>query len=257
MPEGDTIHHAARRVGAVLQGRVPDELTLPHPRFADGRIAARLAGRRVDLVEARGKHLLIHFEDGLALHSHLRMTGSWRVMPSGAARSRRSAWLLAHVADRCAAQFKGPILELMTETRLRNDLRITALGPDIVAEEEFDVAEFLRRLRRQDPGLPIAEALLDQRTVAGIGNLWKSEGCFDAGIDPWRPTASVSDEEAAAIVMATRPRMQKSARHGFQARDNRVYERAGRPCRRCGTAVAQRRQGDDNRSTFWCPECQR
>ncbi len=144
----------------------------------------------------------------------------------------------------------------MTEARTRTDPRIARLGPDILAPE-LDERGFLARLRADDPTRPIGDALLDQRTIAGIGNLWKAEGCFAAGIDPWRPTGRVSDEEALAIVRATRPRMQRSALDGFAARDVQVYDRAGRPCPRCGTPIAARGMGDDNRTTFWCPGCQR
>src|SRR4029079_11677096 len=106
------------------------------------------------------------------------------------------------------------------------------------------------------PTRPIGDALLDQRTIAGIGNVWKVEGCFLARIDPWRPTGKVTDDEVRAIVAETRPRMQESARGGMALRDKSVYGRAGLPCPRCGTPIALRGQGDDNRPTFWCPSCQ-
>jgi endonuclease-8 len=154
-------------------------------------------------------------------------------------------------------QFDGPVLELMTDARVRSDPRLAHLGPDILAAE-FDAERFLRRLREDDPTRPIADALIDQQTIAGIGNLWKSEGCFAAAVDPWRATGRVSDAEALAIVEAVRPRMQESAEHGFQDRDQQVYERAGRPCPRCGPAsrIRKQYQGDGNRKTFWCPVCQ-
>jgi endonuclease-8 len=153
-------------------------------------------------------------------------------------------------------QFDGPVLELMTESRTRFDQRIAGLGPDIVAVE-FDEARFLRRLREDDPTRPIGDALLQQRTLAGIGNLWKVEGCFAAGIDPWRPTGQVSDEEALRIVRDVRPRMQQSAADGDQNRHRAIYGRAGRPCPRCGTTIRRRGQWEDNRATDWCPGCQR
>jgi endonuclease-8 len=260
MPEGDTIHYAARRLRAALAGHVPDELLTPHPRFARDRWPEKLAGRAVTAVDAHGKHLFVHFEGGLAIHSHLRMTGSWRVLERGARwpRSPRAAWLVARRGPAEAVQFDGPVLELMTEGRRRFDQRLAALGPDVLAPE-FDAARFLRRLREDDPTRPIGDALLDQRTVAGIGNLWKVEGCFLARVDPWRPTGQVSDEEAMAIVEAVRPRMQRSARDGNQSRFKAIYGRAGLPCSRCGGAsrVRARGQWDDNRPTFWCPACQR
>ena len=159
--------------------------------------------------------------------------------------------------DNEVMQLRGPVLELMTESRSRFDQRLAALGPDILAAE-LDEPEFLRRLRHEDPTRGIGDALLDQRTIAGIGNLWKSEGCFAAAIDPWRPAGQVLDEEALAIVRELRPRMQEAAADGRPDRRRRVYNAAGRPCPRCGPSalIAARGQGDDNRPTFWCPSCQ-
>jgi len=259
MPEGDTIHFAANRIRPVLQGHVPDVLETPHPRFGRDRWSDRLEGRAVRSVDAHGKHLFLRFEGGLTIHSHLRMTGSWRVFDRNSEwhRSPRSAWLRIRRGEREVLQFNGPVLELMTDSRTRFDQRIAGLGPDILAPE-FDYERFLRRLRADDPTRPIGDAVLEQRTVAGIGNLWKVEACFEAGIDPWRPAGSVTDEEAVAIVDAARPRMQQSARDGNQTRHRRIYGRAGLPCPRCGAGslIRARGQWDDNRPTFWCPRCQ-
>src|SRR3712207_1506447 len=237
MPEGDTIHHAAARMRPVLVGHVPEEIQTPHPRFGRDRWPARLAGRAVTAVDAHGKHLFVRFEGDLVLHSHLRMTGAWRVLVRGerCPRHPRAAWLVIRGGEHEVVQFNGPVLELLTESRVRFDQRLAALGPDILAPS-FDAERFLRRLREDDPTRPIGDALLDQRTVAGIGNLWKAEGCFQAGIDPWRPTGEVSDAEASAIVMACRPRMQRSALDGNQSRFKRIYGRSGMPCPRCGAA---------------------
>jgi endonuclease-8 len=148
------------------------------------------------------------------------------------------------------------VLELMTDSRSRFDRRLSMLGPDILAPE-LDEEGILRRLREDDPTRPIGDALIDQRIVAGIGNLWKIEGCFAAAIDPWRRAGDVSDEEVLKILGETRPRMQQSALDGFQDRWRVVYGIAGRPCPRCGATVRARGQGDDNRTTYWCPGCQR
>ena len=261
MPEGDTIHYAANRIRPILAGGVPDEVRTPHPRFALDRWPERLAGRAVEAVDAYGKHLFLRFEGDLVLHSHLRMTGSWGTYAQGRRwrRSPRRAWLVLRARGHEVVQFDGPVLELQTASRARLDQRVAALGPDILAPRwgEEDERRFLRRLREDDPTRPIGDALLDQRTIAGIGNLWKVEGCFEAAIDPWRPTGRVSDEEALRIVAGTRPRMQRSALDGNQTRFRAIYGRRGRPCPRCGTPIAQRGQGDDNRPTFWCPGCQR
>ena len=208
-------------------------------------------------VDAHGKHLFLRFEGGLTIHSHLRMTGSWRVLAQGGRwpRSPRSAWLVMRRGDHEVVQFNGPVLELMTDSRTRLDQRIAGLGPDILAPE-LDEAKFLRRLREDDPTRPIGDALLDQRTIAGIGNLWKVEGCFAAAIDPWRPSGTVSDDEVLAVLEETRPRMQQSARDGMQDRFRTIYAAAGRPCPRCGTLVRSRAMGDAARMTWWCPGCQ-
>jgi endonuclease-8 len=257
VPEGDTIHYAANRIRPVLEGFVPDVIETPHPRFGRDRWPERLAGRAVTSVDAHGKHLFLRFEGGLVIHSHLRMTGKWRVRDVGWQRPRNT-WLAIARAGKEVAQINGPVLELMTESRTRFDQRLAQLGPDILAPE-FDEAAFLRRLRADDPTRPIGDALLDQRVIAGIGNLWKAEGCFAAGIDPWRRTGDVSDAEALAIVHATRPRMQQSARDGMQERFKAIYGAPGAPCPRCGetSRIRARGQGDDNRTTYWCPRCQR
>jgi endonuclease-8 len=258
MPEGDTIHHAAARIRAVLEQRVPEEILTPHPRHAAARWPERLAGRAVRAVDAHGKHLFLRFEGDLTLHSHLRMTGHWDIHRAGERwrRARHRAWLVMRACGSEVVQFDGPVLELMPDSRTRTDPRLAALGQDVLGES-FDLERFLRRLRADDPTRPIGDALLDQRTVAGIGNLWKAEACFAAGIDPWRPLGEVRDEEAIALVGFAREHMPQSARDGFIARPSAVYRRAGRPCKRCGTPIRQRGQWDDNRLTFWCPGCQR
>jgi endonuclease-8 len=255
VPEGDTIHHAANRIRPVLAGHVPDAIETPHPRFGHDRWPERLAGRAVTAVDAHGKHLFLRFEGDLVIHSHLRMTGQWRVR-SGDWPIPRRAWLVLRRGEHVVAQLGGPVLELMTAGRARFDRRLAQLGPDILAPS-LDEEGFLRRLREDDATRPIGDAVLDQRIIAGIGNLWKCEGCFAAGIDPWRRTGDVSDEEALAIVRAARTPMQQSARDGMQDRLRVIYGIAGRPCPRCGSTVLARGQGDDNRTTYWCPSCQR
>jgi endonuclease VIII len=261
MPEGDTIHHAAQRIGAALAGRVPDEVLTPHPRFGRDRWPERLAGRELEAADAVGKHLLLRFDGGLVIHSHLRMTGAWRVQRRGErwSRSPRSAWLVLRAGEDEVVQFNGPVLELMTATRVRSDPRLAALGPDIVAAAPFDEARFVRRFREDDPTRTLGDALLDQHIIAGIGNFWKSEGCWLAGLDPWRRLAAVTDEEALAIVRGLRPLMQQSAVSGRQHDFRVIYGRDGQPCPRCGppTLLRSHGQGDDNRTTYWCPACQR
>ncbi len=190
------------------------------------------------------------------IHSHLRMSGSWVVRPAGT-RSRRApfrTWLILRAQGREVVQFDGPVLELMTAGRVRFDQRLAGLGPDILADE-FDHARFLGRLRALEPQTAIGDALLDQRVLAGVGNIWKSEGCWEAGVDPWREVGAVTESEARAIVDGARPRMLVSGRHGRE--EVRVYGLSGRPCSRCGRPIRSRRLGDGNRITYWCPGCQR
>jgi endonuclease VIII len=258
VPEGDTIHAAANRVGVALVGREIVSIETPQQRHAMDRWPERLEGRDVRSVDAHGKHLFLRFDGDLTLHSHLRMGGMWGVYERGRrwSRSPRRAWLVIRTPEQEVVEFDGPVLELMTESRTRFDLRLAALGPDILAPE-LDEKRLLARLREDDPTRGIGAALLDQRNVAGIGNVWKSEGCFDAGVSPWRRVADTSDDEALAIVRVTRRRMQDSVSRGGHIRGLQVYERAGRQCPRCEHRIRARGQGEDNRTTYWCPECQR
>jgi endonuclease-8 len=257
MPEGDTIRSAANRIGAALIDKQIESIETPQPRHGKDRWPDRLSGRKLRAVDAHGKHLLMRFEGGLTLHSHLRMGGAWGVYPRGARwqRGAHRAWLVIRTPDHDVVQFDGPVLELMTDGRSRFDKRLAMLGPDVLADE-FGERDFLRRLREDDQTRTLGDALLDQRIVAGIGNIWKAEGCWAAQIDPWRRLADVSDDEAVAVIHATRPGMRRSVEEGFP-KQIQVYKRHGTPCPRCRTKIAARGQGDDNRTTYWCPGCQR
>ena len=257
MPEGDTIHHAANCIRPVLAGRVPDVLRTPQRRHDADRWPARLGGRAVTAVEARGKHLLLHFEGDLVLHSHLRMTGSWAVYAPGERwrRSPRRAWLVIGSDGNEVVEFDGPVLELLTEARARTDPRLAELGQDVLGER-FDEEELIRRIREDDPTRPFGDALIDQRTIAGIGNIWKSESCFAVSADPWKPVGLTTDEAILAAVAFAREHMAQSARDGFIARPRAVYRRAGEACGRCGARISSAGQGEGNRTTYWCPGCQ-
>jgi endonuclease-8 len=171
-------------------------------------------------------------------------------------RAPRRAWIVMRSQGWDLVQFDGPVLELMRESRTRFERRLAVLGPDIIGER-FDAEEFLARLREQDPARTIGDALLDQRIVAGIGNVWKSESCFALAVNPWRPLGRVQEQEALAVVQFAHEGMTRSAEgDGFGTRPRAVYKRAGLPCERCGTAIRSHGQGDDNRTTYWCPGCQ-
>jgi endonuclease-8 len=249
----------------VLEGHVPELIEMlagehPAARASPGRERwpPRLQGRAVERVQTRGKYLLLHFEGGLVLLSHLRMSGSWGVFRPGQQwhRARSRAWIVLVHDEHAVVEFDGPVLELMTEGRARLDQRLSQLGPDVLAAQ-FDGPRFLARLRDDDPTRPVGEALLDQRNLAGIGNIWKSEGCWEARVDPGRPIGAVRDGEALAIVAGLRPRMLASGLKGPRHGSLKVYRLPGRPCPRCGAPIQVQRQGDANRSTYWCPACQR
>ena len=244
MPEGDSLHRAARRLQALVGERVAVET--PHPRAASMLAAERLDGRRLEAVEAVGKNLLLSFEGGLVLRSHLRMSGRWQVLERGAEKHGRP-WLVLSGAEREAVLWNGPVLELTARGTRR-------LGPDILADPP-DFAGMLARLRAEHQGRELGDALLDQRLVAGIGNVWKAESLWRAELSPWLRLDQVSDDELERV-LGEAARLMRAALDG--GRGNRaVYKRAGRPCPRCGTPIRSRGQGDDNRTAYWCPGCQR
>jgi endonuclease-8 len=242
VPEGDALHRAAERL-RVLEGEVVAVET-PHPRAAVLRVAARLDGRRLERVEAVGKNLLLGFEGGLVLRSHLRMRGRWRVQSAGA-RPLGTPWLVLRGRERQAVLWNGPVLEV---TRGRPDA-LRRLGPDIMAEPP-DLEAALARFRATDQGREAGEAFLDQRLVAGVGNMWKAEAFFAVGISPFRRLRELDDGELHALLAAS-ARLMRAVR-----RRREVYRRAGRPCRRCGTLVRSLPQGENARVAYWCPACQ-
>jgi endonuclease VIII len=253
--EGDTIHRAARRLDDALAGKPIREATSPNPRAALGSSVERLRGTRLERAEARGKHLLLHFDGGLVVHSHLGMNGFWHVYPRRARwrRPRRSAWLVLSTKAQHAAQFGGSTLTLSTESELRRNPRLATLGPDIL-DPTFTAELGARALRATSPETQLGEAMLDQGVIAGIGNVYKSEGCFAARLNPWRSLGELSDEELRRVVGETASLMRLSLEGNRPER--RVYRRAKLPCPACGAPLRARGQGDANRTTYWCGRCQ-
>ncbi len=251
MAEGDTILRAARRIERALAGQ---ELAV---RTGDGRGRAsgveRLDGHRLEGVESRGKHLLLGFGE-LTLHSHLGMSGSWRVSCRGERWSEpvATAWVVLSGPRAEAVQFGGPTIRVLATGRLSLDPALARLGPDILAPD-FVLDAAIRRLRAAGE-CQLGGTLLDQSLIAGIGNIFKSEACYAAGVSPWLPIADLSDERLAEVVAAAQRLMQESVERGRPA--PAVYRRAGRPCPSCGTPIETRGQGDANRRTYWCPRCQ-
>ena len=233
---------AARRLQVLVGERV--EVETPHPRAAVKQLAQRLDGRRLLGVEAAGKNLLLRFEDGIVLRSHLRMSGRWQVHARGSKLVGRP-WVVLRGAEREGVLWNGPVLEL-------DDRAVRRLGPDILAQPP-DLEAMIANLRR-DHRRAIGDALLDQRLVAGIGNLWKAEALWEAGVSPWQPAVEVSDEELGAVLQAAHELMTTSVETRRERR--LVYNRAGRGCRRCGTPIEARGQGEANRTAYWCPSCQ-
>jgi endonuclease VIII len=251
VPEGDTLHRTASTLQRWLAGR---EVTAASTRARDVP-APRLVGQRVEAVEARGKHLLVRFDSGDVLHTHMRMTGSWHVYSDGDRwrRPAAQARLVLTCGDRLAVCFNAPVVELLRPGGEVHHPALTGLGPDVLAAE-FDADEARRRARARPGELALGELLLDQRVVAGIGNIWRCESLFVQRHHPWAPQASLTDDELDALLATARRLMQAStAAHRDQPW---VYRRQGRPCRRCGTLVVARRQGEQARTAYWCPTCQ-
>jgi endonuclease VIII len=246
MPEGDSLHRAARRLQVLVGEQVAVET--PHPRAAAERLAERLDGRRLESVEAVGKNLLFSFEGGLVLRSHLRMRGRWQVRArDSGAKAAGSPWLVLRGLKHEAVLWNGPVLELTGRA-------VRRLGPDILAEPP-DLARMVENLRREHPSRELGDALLDQRLVAGIGNLWKAESLWRARISPWRRLGDLTDEELRLTLAEAARLMRGSLESGREERT--IYRRAGRPCPRCGTPIRSRGQGEANRTAYWCPGCQR
>jgi endonuclease VIII len=243
MPEGDAIHRAARRLQVLVGQEL--EVETPHPRAAVKQLAPRLDGRRLESVEAIGKNLLLRFEGGLVLRSHLRMNGRWRVLGRDAPVFGRP-WLVLKGDEHAGVLWNGPVLELDRGVARR-------LGPDILADPpDFD--EMTRRIRGA-ADRELGDVLLDQRLVSGIGNVWKVESLWEERVSPWRRVGDVSDDELRAVLGAA-ARLMRDSLETVPGRRH-VYRRKGRMCPRCGTPIRSWPQGDDARMAYWCPSCQR
>ncbi|MEV5550891.1 DNA-formamidopyrimidine glycosylase family protein [Streptomyces sp. NPDC052309] len=260
MPEGDTVWQAAKRLHDALAGKVLIRSDFRVPKYA----TTDLTGRAVLDVTPRGKHLLTRVEGGLTVHSHLQMEGSWKVYAEGQRWSGGPAHQIRVVlgtADRTAVGYRLPVLELLRTTDEQR--AVGHLGPDLLGPD-WDPDRALANLL-QDPARPLGEALLDQRNLAGIGNVYKSELCFLLGVTPWFPVGRLPAAHAAKIpalahrlLAANRDRPVRRTTGGHRGPDLFVYGRAPRPCPRCGTPVRVADQGDGSRErpTYWCPACQ-
>jgi formamidopyrimidine-DNA glycosylase len=249
MPEGDTIFRTAEKLREALQGKRvvsarPDQLK-------------RLAGTTVSDVQPVGKHLMIRFDNGLALHTHMRMRGVWQVYPRGQ-KAPRPDWQLKAILetdDLVAACFAAPVVELIRDEASH----VGHLGPDILGDD-WDVKSVVKRARSRGTAA-IGEVLLDQRVTAGIGNVYRCEALWQLKVNPWKPTDQLADDELASLFEVARQAMRTN-----RGRDQRrrfpgygrgaVHGRGGRPCPRCGTLIKVRALGEHSRLAYWCPACQ-
>ena len=273
MPEGDTIYRAARTLNRALGGKVITAFESVFPQLTRVHVDTPITGRTVENVRAAGKHLLIEVSGGLVLRTHMRMNGSWHIYRPGEAwqRSRRDMRIVLSTADFVAVGFSIPVAEWIKGRELPRHDELSQLGPDLLGDE-FDEAEAIRRLRSRGDS-EVADALLSQRVMAGIGNVYKSEVLFTCRVSPFARVETLTDDQVASLVRTARKLLTANVTEGLAAmttymgfrrttrRDDPkerlwVYGRVDEPCRRCGASVKIAKQGRDARLTYWCPTCQ-
>lgn len=275
MPEGDTIFRTARTLGRALAGQPITGFRSTYPNLTRFHEDAPLTGRFVESVESRGKWLLIHFSGDATLATHMLMNGSWHIYRHDERwlKPRIDMRILLENSRYVAVGFKVPVAEMHTPESLARQHRIPESAIDVLSRD-FDEAEVARRVRERG-GEAVADVLLRQSVMAGVGNEFKSEICFITGIHPYCPVAMLSAEQIHLVIATSRKLLAANVledsgdtmvtymgrgRRTTHASDRResvwVYGRNGLPCRRCGTAIRRRIQGDDARVTFWCSQCQ-
>ena len=267
VPEGDTIAQSAATLAGVLVGRAVTGFRSPVAGVEARAVALGVVGSRVAAVEARGKHLLIHFAGvgagGAVLRTHMRMTGSWHLYRQGTRWQKPASFarVILEAGDVVAVCFSAPEVELLSMGQMNGHAALQRLGPDLLAPD-FDEAEALARLRAAGD-LEVADALLDQSIAAGVGNVYKSEVLFLERVSPFARVAGLDDETLVRLLRTARRQMRRNVgssgrrtTHGAQRSALWVYDRAGRPCARCGTPIRRASQGPHTRSTYWCPTCQ-
>lgn len=275
MPEGDTIFRTARSLGRALGGQAVIGFRSTYPNLTRFHDDAPITGRTVDRVESRGKWLLIHFSGGATLVTHMLMNGSWHIYRHGERwlKPRFDMRIVIENSSYVAVGFKVPVAEMHTPESLARQHRIPATDIDVLSSD-FSETEVTRRIIERG-GEAIADVLLDQSVMAGVGNEFKSEICFITGIHPYCPVAMLRAEQLHLVISTARKLLRANVledsgdrivtyigrgRRTTHASDPTaslwVYGRTGQPCRRCGEAIRRRIQGDDARVTFWCPRCQ-
>lgn len=261
MPEGDSLYRFAARLRGALAGKE----ILAARSHGPGPVPQvhRLVGATCLSAESRGKNVLITFDNGLALRGHLRMYGTWHVYAPGAEwdRPEREARLVLETADTVVVNFSAPVIELLDARALEHHEPLARLGPDLLSDD-FDGEDALRRFREpMRAALTIGDAIMDQRVMAGVGNIWKHETLFRCGLNPWRRVEELSDEQLAEVIDTARHLLLASVgkpnRFNLSRRPKMfTYARAGMPCFRCYTRIRSAPQGNDIRQTAWCPKCQ-
>jgi endonuclease-8 len=274
VPEGDTIFRSARALDRALRGKIVIRFESAYAHLASIDDDKRLAGRTVEHVEARGKWLLMYFSGDLILVTHMRMNGAWHLYRTGEKwrRPRRDMRIVIETADWSAVGFAVPVAEFHSASSLLRKTMIPALGPDLL-KQDFDVAAVVAGMREHDDE-QIAEVLLNQRVMAGIGNVYKSETCFICKVNPFRAVRTLDSRDLEQLVFIARKFLTLNVAEGASGeistyvglrRTTRAYDptarlwvygRRGEPCRRCGTPIEMSKQGAGARTTFWCPVCQ-
>jgi endonuclease VIII len=274
VPEGDTIFRAARALHRALAGKVVTRFETAYAHLAKVDDDKKLAGRTIEQVEARGKWLLMYFSGDLILVTHMRMNGSWHIYRAGERwrRPRRDMRIVIETAEWSAVGFAVPVAEFHSTASLLRNSVIPASELDLL-KQDFDSSEAIANLRKHADE-PIGEVLLNQKAIAGIGNVYKSEICFMCGVNPFRQVQTLNLGQLEQVVFTARKFLALNVaenasgeistyadlRSTTRAADHTarlwVYGRRGEPCRRCGTPIEMRKQGPGARSTFWCPLCQ-
>ena len=275
MPEGDTLWRTARTLQRAIGGQVVTRFETVLVKLARVDDDTPIAGRTVDSVESEGKWLLMRFSGGLILLTHMLMSGSWHIYRPGERwqRPRSQMRIVIETAAMTAVAFMVPVAEFHTSESLARRPGYRTLGPRPL-EDSFDAAQAIANLRTA-PDLEIGFALMSQGLIAGLGNIFKSEVCFAAGVNPFRLVKSVTDAEMQALMAAAVKLLRANVvdaaggaiatyfglRHTTNRSDPEenlwVYHRTGRPCRNCGTPIEWKRHAADARSSFWCPTCQK
>jgi endonuclease VIII len=270
VPEGDTIWRTARTLERAIGGRVVTRFETVLVKLARVDDDTPIAGRTVESVKSEGKWLVMRFSGGLILLTHMLMSGSWHIYRPGERwqRPKGDMRIVIETAEWVAVAFRVPVAEFHTEESLARRDTFRTLGPRIL-EDSFDAAQAIANLRTE-PEMEIASALMKQRLLAGIGNIFKSEVCFVAGVNPFRLVKSLTDEEMSRLMAAAVKLLRGNIRersgpqivthHGLRQNSPEdgwwVYHRPGQPCRKCGTPIERRKHASDALSSFWCPVCQ-